>query len=981
MTVLRPCIRLVGWCILLAASSSAASPPDMEKILDDLGWEGQIGQMAQIDVAVLLNDDKSDLDPVKLDRYIGELGVGSVLNNVPWDHKKWKASDFRHAVIQVQACAQEHGRPPVVWGLDSVHGADYIYDAVLSPQPLNLAATFNTSLSYKAGVWASRDTRKAGIPWLFSPLLGLSWNSFWSRTYETFGEDPLLVGDMAKAMVEGIQDTQPGDNILPSKAAACGKHWLGYSFPHNGHDRAPSWIPRRHLYQYFLQPWRKVVQSSAPLLTIMESYTEVDGVPNVANRETLTKILRRELGFEGMLVTDYHEIFNLAEWHRTAKDRNDALKQSMEEGSVDMSMIANEPDDFFEGMKALDSKVYGTRIRESARRVLELKQNLNMFEESFDLKPLPEDDKPAKNGTTISPQDLQAALEMTQQSIVLTENKNGALPLNPKEELKILVTGPTSKSISFQSGGWTGQWQGVDSNNEEEWFTYGSTVFDAVQTEASSNGAWRVTYECGTDILGNDCQAEDAGNNNNDQNQNLLDTVEEWVGWKDGHHESIQNAANQAKNADVVIVCLGEENNTEKPGDIRDLRLPTGQYELVAGIRSAAPDKKIVLVFFGGRPRLLEEVASQVDAVLIGFLPGPLAGDAVTGIVSGRVNPSGRLPITYPKYQDLGGVPYLHAVSDMCTEGQGALPHYNNVPCEVQWPFGHGLEYTKFEYGHITLSTDVLQHRWNKKDNADLTVSVTVTNRGDMAGATTILFFTFDEFRSTTPEYKRLRAYEKIWLETGASKEVKVTIPLEDFRFVGPHDDSHYILQDGLVFRVGVGTSADCRAGAESARCSGPITIKTENNYVAACEAACNVWEQSGCNVFTPESCHKECSSIHDQDQNGIQLNNDGWGWTYVSCLESLVLNEAWHPSSCWKMTAFCRDVVTTPGMDEFGAGTTPRHFAPAGGSNTAVWLSLFAGVFASAMIYLSPSIKGRFSSSDRHSRGEFNAVAAFELV
>jgi beta-glucosidase len=784
---------------------------------------------------------------------------------------------------------------------------------------------------------------------------------------------------MAQAMIQGIQDVTD-DDILPSSAAACGKHWLGYSFPHNGHDRAPSWIPRRHLYQYFLQPWRKVLQPSSnkPLLTIMESYSEMDGVPNVANRETLTKVLRRELGFEGMLVTDYHEIFNLYEWHHTAADRSDALKQSMTEGSVDMSMIANEPEDFFDGMKKLDAKGFGARIRESARRVLQLKQNLNMFEESFDLKPLPNDNKNDDKSTksTISEKDLNIALEMTQQSIILTENKNNALPLNPQDDLKILITGPTSRSISFQSGGWTGLWQGVNSNTEDEWFTYGSTVLDAFQKEASSNGMWHITYECGTDNLGNDCQAHD---NPDDNNGNLLDTVEEWVGWKDGHHEGIDSAINQAKNSDVVIVCLGEENYTEKPGDIRDLRLPTGQYELVTGIRSAARDQKIILVYFGGRPRLLDEAVSQVDAVLLGFLPGPLAGDSVAGIVSGRVNPNGRLPITYPKNQDLGGVPYLHAVSDMCTEGDGVLPHWNNVPCEVQWPFGHGLEYSQFEYSDIILNTDVLQHSWEKSGHSDLTASVTITNTGVMGGSTAILFFSFDEFRSTTPEYKRLRAYEKVWLEPGASKEVTVTIPLDDLKFVGPHDDSHYIFQDGLRFRVGVGASADCRADPGSNRCSDPVTIKTDKNYIAACEAACDLWEQSGCKTFTRETCRKECSSIHTRSssQTGIQLNNDGWGWTYVSCLESLIWSEAWDSASCWKMTKLCRDVVNTAGMDELGAGAASRGFSPVGMSMAAIAMSLFAGIFAAVMIHL--AIKGHFALKD--STAEFEAVATIEFV
>jgi beta-glucosidase len=292
MTILRYSCFIFALCLLPTTISANSNrqhlnhhDPSIDHWLDTvLGWEGQIGQMAQIDVGILLKDDKSGLDQDKLNRYIGELGIGSVLNNVAWNNNNddnndleqshfWKATDFRNAVIQIQATAQAYHRPPVLWGLDSVHGANYIYDTILSPQPLNLAATFNTTTALQAGRWASRDTRRAGIPWLFSPLLGLSWNSFWSRTYETFGEDPWLVGEMAYAMIQGIQQTDDVDDnidstpIVPSRAAACGKHWLGYSFPHNGHDRAPSWIPRRHLYQYFLKPWQKVLTKKATTLT------------------------------------------------------------------------------------------------------------------------------------------------------------------------------------------------------------------------------------------------------------------------------------------------------------------------------------------------------------------------------------------------------------------------------------------------------------------------------------------------------------------------------------------------------------------------------------------------------------------------------------------------------------------------------------------------------------------------------------------
>ena len=573
----------------------------IENLLQSMDWNAQVGQMAQIDINKLLNDEKTGLQQDLLDHYIGTMGVGSVLNNNI--NKYWTIQEFRDALLQIQATAKKFDRPPVIWGLDSVHGANYLPNTITTPQPLNLAATFNTTLSYQAGIWASRDTRRAGINWLFSPLLGISWNPIWSRVYETFGEDPVLVGSMALAMTQGIQEVDDSSGIIPSRAAACGKHWVGYSIPHNGHDRAPSWVPIRHLYQYFLPPWKRVLPH---ILTVMESYTEIDGVPNAANRQTLQTLLRNEMGFQGMLVTDYHEIFNLFEWHHTAKDRTAALRQSLQEGSVDMSMIANEPDDFFAAMQTLQNATsFAKRVETSARRVLRLKKELRMFEESFNMTNTEDNSGPSE-------EDLQAALQMTAQSIVLAENNNDALPLNTEEPLKILLTGPTSNSLSFQSGGWTGKWQGVDSNREDEWFHFGSTIHSALHMTSEN---WEVTYECGVDILGHDCQEDDgAGELQHEQHSNenagVMGTIKGWVGWNDEDQDfpSIDSAMNTAADSDVVIVCVGEENYTEKPGDIRSLQLPSGQIELVVGLRQASPDAKILLVYFGGRPRLLAEM-------------------------------------------------------------------------------------------------------------------------------------------------------------------------------------------------------------------------------------------------------------------------------------------------------------------------------------------------------------------------------------
>ena len=381
----------------------------------------------------------------------------------------------------------------------------------------------------------------------------------------------------------------------------------------------------------------------------------------------------------------------------------------------------------------------------------------------------------------------------------------------------------------------------------------------------------------------------------------------------------------------------------------------------------------------------------MVDAVIIGFLPGPFAGNAIADFLTGRVSPSARLPLTYPKHQDLSGIPYLHEISDMCTKDTGGtLPHYENVPCEIQWPFGHGMTYARFNYSKLRLSTQILQQYWHDDDaheerkhhnDEELTVTITVTNSGDVAGAETVLFFTFDEFRSTTPEYKRLRGYEKVWLEPGESKDVSVTISLEDdLRFVGSHDDSHYILQDGLEFRVGIGSGSDCRdnPNAEENICSDIVTIRTQEDYVGACEAACGLWKESGgqCakKAFFPlapttgaaiAACRKSCASVNFFHGEDVKSRSDGWGWNYVKCLESVVWNEGFDvKADCWKLTSLCRNILSDTGMDEFGNADSNIKRSNVNGDppTSAIAVAMLAGVVASVMIFY--TVRGGFAAS-----------------
>ncbi|CAB9516028.1 Lysosomal beta glucosidase [Seminavis robusta] len=962
----------------------------IQQLLKSMSLNEKIGQMAQVDINQLCEDNPNEpgtkrLSEEKVRTVIGEHATGSVLNYIQ-SGRPLTPTEMRKAAIYIQAVAKNYSRPPVIWGLDSVHGANYVHGAVTTPQPINLAATFNKTVAYAAGKLSAKDTRAVGINWLFAPLMGIAIEPKWARVYETFGEDPFLVSEMGAQFIAGIQekDTHAG-NSTPSIAAACAKHFVGYSASHTGNDRAPSWIPTRHLYQYFLPPWKKAIREQN-VLTIMESYTEVDGVPNVANPNTLRYLLRQQLGFDGVLVTDYAEIRNLDQFHHITSSPEQSVVHSLREGSVDMSMIPDSEARFRESVNQgiANGTLVEDRITQSAERVLRLKAKLNMFHEEITMDN-------SELATIGQPQDIQDALDMAEQSIVLVKNEQNTLPLNVGESPSILLTGPTIHSLVYQSGGWTGEWQGVPVWDADKYFTNGSTVLDAMKSKFSN-----AKYTCGVDILGHECEdplndEPDPGTGNGvlDQMNGVYGKFKNWAGL--GPEEppsSMEKAAALATTADIVFIGIGEEAYAEKPGDLPDhsLDLPAGQYELVSLVKQST-NAKVVVVYFGGRPRLLRQIVDFADAIIIGFLPGPMAGQAIANIASGAANPSGKLPITYPMYEDGGGLPYFRTISDICTkqDDSNPLPHYEFAPCPVQWPFGFGLSYTVFQYSLLPPSTKRLQYTpiGNLNSREPLKVSAKVKNKGAVAGAETVFFFTFDESRSTTPEYKRLRAFEKVYLEPGAETTVTVSIRIEDLKFVGPHDDTHLILEDGLRFRVGIGAMTDCREGdKDSVLCSDVVTIDAGDDYIGACESACELWASSGCSEhlsLSHQKCWNLCTSISKKNAQYLGEGEDGWGWNYVHCLESIVwgfqeLQSFDKNTQCGKMTSLCRNIFTTEGNDSFGHGPNVPKAGSLAPDRSAVVIALCAGLLASFLVVY--ALRGGFSKHRGGGSVQFTRVS-----
>lgn len=601
-----------------------------------------------------------------------------------------------------------------------MHGANYIYGATIFPQQINAAASFNRDLVKAMGRVQGKDTKAGGIPWLFAPILGINTQPLWSRSFETFGECPYVAAEMGKAIIRGIQtEDDPEFPGLPP-AAACMKHFIAYPAAVTGHDRSPIELNSRTVKQLYAPPFTAAVQE-AGVKSAMEAYTEVSGVPMASSKEYLVDLLRDEMGFEGMLVTDYNEIANLHQFHFVAEDMPEAVELAMKDTSIDMSMNPPLAVGFADAVLDLVRRgvVLEGRVDASVARVLALKEWLGLLDNPFHLL----DDFPLLEASVGSAADKEAALALARESIVLLENPQSLLPLEPATMVgkKIFVTGQGCNSLGMQSGGWTLHWQGARRNSV---FTAGTTYFEGLKERFPLSEVW---YHPGVTVAGTDIP---------------------------GQREALRHA----KEADVVVACVGEPTYAEKPGDVNDLSLPAGQLDYIEKLTAVGPP--VVAVLVEGRARVLGSALDKASAVLDAMLVGPSGGQALAEIIAGDVNPSGRLPFTYPRFTGVAPQQYYRKPSSLCTTGRVVLP-FTYIDCPRQWEFGHGLSYTTFAYQNASLSATTID------ENTPLVVSLTVMNTGRSRGKEAVLLFVTDKVRRVTPEYKMLRRFEKVELEAG----------------------------------------------------------------------------------------------------------------------------------------------------------------------------------------------------------------------
>ncbi len=731
----------------MAQAMSPAIPYDAEieaKVqaqLAKMTTEEKIGQMTElaIDLFGRVNPatGKFEMNPEAVDMIISKFKVGSILNApgqaLPPEEWYGIIKAFNDKSVEVMGI-------PTIYGLDQNHGTTYTRGGILFPQNINVAASFNKDMAREAASITAYETRAGNCPWTYSPTLDMGRDPRWPRQWENFGEDPLVNAEMGVAQVKGFQGDDP-NNIGVNNIAACVKHYMGYSAPFSGKDRTPAYISPQDLREKYFAPYLAAIRAGA--LSVMVNSASVNGVPVHANAELLTKWLKEDLNWDGMIVTDWADINNLFSREKVAKDKKEAIALAVNAG-IDMTMDPYDPT-FCTTLKELvdEGTVSMDRINDAAARVLRMKYRLGLFDKpNTCYKDYPDFDSKAHRAT---------ALKAAEESMVLLKNNDNILPL--KKGTKILVTGPNGDSMRSLNGGWSYSWQG---NLANEMATEFNTIYEALQAKF---GKKNVNYVPGV-------------------------TYDEKGAYWAENPADYAPAVAAAKDADVIVACIGENSYCETPGNLTDLTLSRQQLDLVKAL--AETGKPIVLVLNEGRPRLITEIEPLAQAVVDILLPGNFGGDALANLMAGDANFSGKMPITYPKEIN-SLITYDYKVSEQVGTMEGAYDY--NAQVAWLWPFGYGLSYTTYDYSN--LRTD--KSSFGPDDT--ITVSVDVTNTGNRAGKEAVLLYSSDLIASQVPDNRRLRAFDKIELAPGETKTVTFTLPASDLAFADFH--GNWVLEAG----------------------------------------------------------------------------------------------------------------------------------------------------------------------------------------
>ena len=708
----------------------------VEQTLKKLTLEEKIGQMMELVTDLFGANDKNGvfyIDEHKTDSILSRYKIGSILNapnTCAPTAKQWEKY-----IAQIQKISMKRIGIPCVFGLDQNHGSTYTQGGTLFPQNINVAATFNREIARRSAEATAYETRAVSVPWTYSPTVDLGRDARWPRIWENFGEDCYLSSEMGSSMVLGFQGEDP-NHIDQYHISACMKHFMGYGVPWTGKDRTPAYISPFDLREKHFAPFLAGLQAGA--LTVMVNSASVNGLSMHANKEFLTGWLKEQTGWDGVLVTDWADINNLYTREMVAKDKKDALRIAINAG-IDMIMepySCNACGYLIELVK--EGKIPMSRIDDACRRVLRMKYRLDLFKNPTQkLK-----NYPKFGGGEFA----KLALEGATESMVLLKNEklqdgNPVLPLAKGK--KILLTGPNANQMRCLDGGWSYTWQG---HRADEFAGKYNTIYEAFCNEYGKENV----------IL----------------NQGV--TYNEKGKYWEENEPQILGAVAAAKDADVIVACIGENSYTETPGNLTDLWLSENQRNLVKAL--AQTGKPVILVLNEGRPRLIADIEPLAQGIINILIPGNMGGDALVNLVSGKSNFSGKMPYTYPKeINSLAN--YDFKKSEEVGTMEGAYDY--NAKITQQWGFGYGLSYTTYKYSNLKVSQSDFRH------GDIIKVSVDVKNTGKVAGKESVLLFSSDLIASMVPDGRRLRAFDKVELQPGETKTVTFELKADDLAFVG----------------------------------------------------------------------------------------------------------------------------------------------------------------------------------------------------
>jgi beta-glucosidase len=731
----------------VAVPATSAFSPRVQQLLAQMTLEEKIGQMTQLNISAIntTGDDKDVvLDSTKATALVRNFHIGSFINGQAVPAAQWARYC---AALQRIALRESRLHIPIIYGIDHVHGASYVSGTTIFPHNLNLGATFNPELARLTARATVLESADLGHRWVFAPNLDLGVNTYWPRLYESYGEDPLVAATLGAAFV---REMQTNSEIDPYKVAACAKHFIGYSDPRNGWDRTNALIPDQRLQEFFRPSFQAAIDSGVK--SVMVNSGAINGEAVHASRAILTDLLRGQMGFRGVVVTDWEDINRLVKVQKIAPNEKEATWMAVDAG-IDVAMTPYNTN-FCRFVKELvqEGRLTPERIELSAGRVLQMKDEIGLFE-----NPMPRADRLARVG---NPALRAQAVTAARESLVLLKNRNNVLPLAPARVKRLLVLGPSADSRANLCGGWTLAWQG---RAEEAYPKDVPTLVEALRKEYPGATIETLPYRTAPG--------------------NTLPV----------------NVTAAAKRADAVVLALGERPYTEVLGNTSDLTLPDDQQQLARAAQASG--KPTVLVVIGGRPSIIRGVAAGSAAIIWAGLPGYGGGTALAEVISGRTNPSGKLPFTYPQFA--GHITnYFHDNSENSLDLKDFAAGFGQAKSQYQsgmlTEFGEGLGFTTYTYSSLTLSDSVLTGA-----GAKLRATVRVANTGPRAGQEAVLWFLTDEVGRVARPVRLLKHFEKQPFAAGQTREMAFTIdPLRDLSY--PDGQGRPQLEDGwYTLRVG----------------------------------------------------------------------------------------------------------------------------------------------------------------------------------